>query len=47
MQAIGAAVERAVDLCLLIEETYAGVRSEVTTFTMPLKDEILNENKEV
>ena len=47
IQAIGAAVQQAVDLALQVQETYAGVKFEsIDTFTMPLRDLLIAEDKE-
>ena len=41
IQGIGAVVQNVVDLCLMIQEKYAGITLDVNTFTMPLKDVII------
>ena len=41
LQAVGASVQHAVDIALMIEEKYAQITFEIDTFTMPIVDEIV------
>ena len=45
MQGIGAAVEKAVNICLEAQSKYAGISLEVHTFTMPLVDDLMEDDE--
>ena len=43
VQAVGASVEYAVNLALDVEAKYSDIKTEVETFTMPITDDLVDE----